>query len=108
MLPDWPDQGAESNGQWTPDGAYYLFTHAVGTATNIWALSERRGFFHKSSPTPVQLTTGPLAFDHPVPSQDGRKIFVTGLQSRGELVRYDPRLQQFLPFLSGISAAIRN
>jgi eukaryotic-like serine/threonine-protein kinase len=104
VLPDWPDQGAESNGQWTPDGAYYLFTHAVGTATNIWALPERRGFFHKSSPAPVQLTTGPLAFDHPVPSQDGRKIFVTGLQSRGELVRYDPRLQQFLPFLSGISA----
>jgi serine/threonine protein kinase len=44
MLPGWPNQGAESNGQWTPDGAYYLFTHAEGTATNIWALPERRRF----------------------------------------------------------------
>jgi predicted Ser/Thr protein kinase len=102
VLPDWPRQNAESNGQWTPDGAYYLFTHAEGTATNIWALPDRHSFFRKSSPTPVQLTTGPLAFDHALPSQDGRKIFVTGQQARGELVRYNARSQQFLPFLSGI------
>jgi eukaryotic-like serine/threonine-protein kinase len=104
LLPGWPNQGAESNGQWTPDGAYYLFTHAEGTATNIWALPERHSFLHKSLSIPVQLTTGPLAYDHPLPSQDGHKIFVTGLQARGELVRYDSRTQQFLPFLSGISA----
>ena len=30
-------------------------------------------------------------------------MFVTGLQARGELVRYDFRTRQFLPFLSGIS-----
>ena len=43
-----------ANGRWTPDGAYYLFTHAEGSATNIWALSERsrllpQGFAHTSS-----------------------------------------------------------
>ncbi len=103
LLPTWPDQGAESNGRWTPDGAYYLFTHAQGTATNIWALPERHGFLHKGSSGPVQLTTGPLAYDHPLPSQDGHKIFVTGLQPRSELVRYDVRSRQFLPFLSGTS-----
>jgi serine/threonine protein kinase len=59
VLSGWPNQGAESNGQWTPDGAYYLFTHAEGTATNIWALSDRHSSFHKSVATPVQLTTGP-------------------------------------------------
>ena len=84
------------NGQWTPDGAYYLFTHAEGPATNIWALPERHSFLHKSSSSPVQLTTGPLAYDHALPSQDGHKIFVTGLPARGELVRYDSRTQQFL------------
>ena len=103
VLPNWPNQGAESNGQWTPDGAYYLFTHAEGTATNIWALPERGGFFRKVSSAPVQLTTGPLAYDHALPRQDGHKVFVTGLQARGELVRYDSRTLQFLPFLSGIS-----
>jgi eukaryotic-like serine/threonine-protein kinase len=103
LLPSWPGQGAEANGQWTPDGAYYLFTHAEGTATNIWALPERHSFLYKSSSSPVQLTTGPLAYDHALPIQDGHKIFVTGLRARGELVRYDARSQQFLPFLSGIS-----
>jgi Tol biopolymer transport system component/predicted Ser/Thr protein kinase len=103
VLPGWPDQGEEANGRWTPDGAYYLFTHAEGSATNIWALSEGHGFLRRGSPTPVQLTTGPLAYDHALPSQDGHKIFVSGLQARGELVRYDSRTQQFLPFLSGIS-----
>jgi hypothetical protein len=82
VLPGWRDQPADYNGQWTPNGAYYLFTHADGAATNIWALPERHGFFRKASPTPVQLTTGPLNYDHALPSQDGRKIFVTGLQSR--------------------------
>jgi Tol biopolymer transport system component len=103
VLSGWPNQGAESNGQWTPGGAYFLFTHAEGTATNIWALPEGHSFFHRNSSTPVQLTTGPLAFDHALPSQDGHKVFVTGLQARGELVRYDPASKQFLPFLSGIS-----
>jgi Tol biopolymer transport system component len=37
-------------------------------------------------------------------SADGKKLFVIGEQSRGELVRYDRRTGQFLPYLSGISA----
>jgi Tol biopolymer transport system component len=97
------DNPADYNGQWTRDGACYLFTHADRAATNIWALSERRGFFRKSSPKPVRLTTGPLNFDSALPSPDGHQIFVTGLQPRSELVRYNSRSQQFLPFLSGIS-----
>ena len=103
VLSGWPNQGEESNGRWTPDGAYYLFTHAEGSATNIWALSDRRDFFRRGSLAPVQLTTGPLVFDHALPSQDGHKVFVTGLQGRGELVRFDSRTRQFLPFLSGMS-----
>ena len=68
VLAGWSGQNAVSSGQWTPDGAYYLFTRAEGTATNIWALSDRHGFFRKGYSTPVQLTTGPLAFDHALPS----------------------------------------
>jgi Tol biopolymer transport system component len=40
----------------------------------------------------------------PLPSQDGRKLFVVGLQPRGELVRYDLKSGRFVPYLSGISA----
>ncbi len=40
----------------------------------------------------------------PQPSLDGKKIYVIGEQPRSELVRYDPKSAQFLPFLGGISA----
>src|SRR5438046_10435745 len=53
---------------------------------------------------PVQLTTGPMSFRALTPSADGKKLFVDGAQSRGALVRYDPKSGQFIPYLSGISA----
>ena len=53
----------------------------------------------------MQLTTGPLSFSDPVLSKDGKKLFVMGQQTRGELVRYDAKSRQFLPFLAGISAS---
>jgi Tol biopolymer transport system component len=35
---------------------------------------------------------------------DGKRLFVVGEQSRGELMRYDSASRQFVTFLSGISA----
>jgi serine/threonine protein kinase/Tol biopolymer transport system component len=102
ILPGWRNPPAESHGQWTPDGTYYLFTHNDASSSNIWALPGRKGFFRNASSTPVQLTTGPLDFDEAC-SSIGHQIFAYGLQSRGELVSYDSRSQNFLPFLSGIS-----
>jgi len=40
-----------------------------------------------------------------VPDVSGRKVFVQGVQQRGELVRYDAAAKQFVPFLGGISAS---
>jgi Tol biopolymer transport system component len=40
----------------------------------------------------------------PLPSRDGKKLFVVGEADRGELVRYDLNSGQFVPFLGGISA----
>jgi Tol biopolymer transport system component len=40
----------------------------------------------------------------PVPSRDGKRLFVQGWRPRGELVHYDARSGQFAPYLSGISA----
>ncbi len=90
-------------GQWTPDGRYFFFVSSNGAARNVWALRESRGLFHRPSPMPVQLTTGPLSFDAAAPSPDGRKLFVDAAQGRAELVRYEPKAKQFVPFLSGIS-----
>ena len=44
-------------------------------------------------------------FWNPVPSRDGKKLFVIGQQTRGELVRYDARSREFVPYLAGISAS---
>jgi len=40
----------------------------------------------------------------PLPSPDGKKLFVTGATLRGELTLYDSKSGQFSPYLSGISA----
>jgi Tol biopolymer transport system component len=40
----------------------------------------------------------------PLPGLDGKKLFVVGTQRRGELVRYDAKSGQWVPYLSGVSA----
>ena len=90
----------ETVGRWTPDGKYFVF-QSMG---QIWALPENTGFFSHSATKPIQLTESPLNLGSPLPSKDGKKLFVTGRISRGELVRYDMKSGQFPPFLSGISA----
>jgi eukaryotic-like serine/threonine-protein kinase len=40
----------------------------------------------------------------PLPSKDGKKLFVVGRSYRGDLERGDSKSGQFTPFLSGISA----
>jgi hypothetical protein len=51
---------------------------------------------------PVRLTNGPLPYSDPYPNRDGKQIFVLGTKERGELVHFDMKSHQFLPFLSGI------
>ena len=58
----------------------------------------------KADTQPVQLTSGPMSFFSPLLSKDGKKLFVVGALSRGELARYDTKSAAFVPFLSGISA----
>lgn len=87
-------------GRWTPDGKYFVFS-SKGV---IWGLAEKGGWFAKANTQPFKLTSGPMSFYSPVPSKDGKKLFVVGALARGELSRYDAKSAQFAPFLSGISA----
>jgi eukaryotic-like serine/threonine-protein kinase len=104
LLPNWHRLPAECCGTWTPDGRYYLFLRNTPVGSDLWAMRESASILQGQSSTPFQLTTGPLSFGTPVPSPDGRKLFVGGRQGRGELVRYDAPSRQFVPFLSGLSA----
>jgi serine/threonine protein kinase/Tol biopolymer transport system component len=98
LLPDWPEQSC--CGSWTADGTYFVFN----SGTNIWAIHEKGGWFRRGGSKPMQLTAGPMQMLKPVPSPDGKRLFARGWQPRGEVVRYDAKSGQFLPYLGGISA----
>jgi serine/threonine protein kinase/Tol biopolymer transport system component len=104
LLPGWNPSPNECCGKWTPDGKYFVFQAQRDDTANLWALDERRGLFHSAPREPIQLTTGPMNVGDPVPSRDGKKLFVQGWRPRGELIRYDANSKHFAPYLSGISA----
>ncbi len=89
-------------GVWTPDGKYLVYQDVSDIRQDIWALPMGKALFRRSS-RPIQLTAGPLSYSGVSVSRDG-KVFAIGTAQRGELVRYDLKSHQFLPFLSGISA----
>jgi len=88
-------------GKWSADGKYYFYQ----TSRDIWVLPERRAIFGGIElGAPTQLTSGPIIFGASTPSTDGKQLFVVGNQPRIELVRYENKTKQFVPFLGGISA----
>jgi Tol biopolymer transport system component len=99
LLPGWDPSWYNCCGNWTANGKYYVFQ----SRSNIWALREKTGFFQRTSPERVQLTTGPMAMYWPLPSLDGKRLFITGYQPRNEFLRYDPQSRQFVPTLAGLS-----
>lgn len=105
LLPGWSRSPSECCGRWTADGVYFVFqsSHDSGTTT-LWAIREKSGFFRRRNHAPFQLTTGQSSMSDPVPSRDGKKLFAIQGASLAELVRFDAATQNFLPYLSGISA----
>ncbi len=89
--------------RWTPDQKYLIFSGTQDNHSDIWAIRDEKPLMGKT-PVPMRVTNGPLSYDNLVPSRDGKQIFTIGTQRRGELVRFDSRLHEFIPFLGGISA----
>ena len=102
LLPDFKQD--ISNGRWTPDGRYFLFASNGSGSTDIWAIREHHSFLGLPKKAPIRLTFGPVSYDSPVVSQDGKKVFAIGTQPRGEVERYDAKSGRFQPFLPGLSA----
>jgi Tol biopolymer transport system component len=99
LLAGWSESPDECCGKWTADGKYFVFQ----ANRQIWALPEASGLLH-SEPKPIPLTSSPLSLSSPLPSKDGKKLFMIGETYRGELTRYDAKSRQFMPFLGGLSA----
>ncbi len=99
-------------GRWTPDGDFFPFLAGswaefprnLAGVEQIWALDERRSWLHHPNQDPVELTIGPILWLNLNVSRDGKTVYSTGATLKGELVGYDPKLKELLPYLGGISA----
>ncbi len=88
-------------GTWSPDGNYFFYHQG----RDVWVLPERRSSLGKVElGEPVQLTTGPIQYEPPLPSVSGKELFVIGHQDRIELVHQPKGQTGWEPFLEGISA----
>ena len=99
LVADWPNTRNECCGEWTQGGKYFVFQ----SQGQIWTLPSRRGLFLKQ-PKPVQLTSSPMQLQSPLPSRDGKKLFVVGMTFRGELTSFDAKTGKPSLFMGGISA----
>jgi eukaryotic-like serine/threonine-protein kinase len=105
LLPDWSNAPRECCGNWTPDGNYFVFeSRRVANTSTLWAIREKGGFLRSRSSEPIQLTAAPSNVFSSVPSRDGKKLFAIQGSPLGQLLRRDPRSNEFVPYLSGISA----
>jgi Tol biopolymer transport system component/DNA-binding winged helix-turn-helix (wHTH) protein len=105
LLAGWNTPPAECCGSWTADGRYYVFQATRDGESNLWQLDDKPGLF--SHADPEQITNGPLSYQAPITSRDGDRIFFIGLNTRSELLSYDTRNSNFVPYASNLSNARR-
>jgi Tol biopolymer transport system component/DNA-binding winged helix-turn-helix (wHTH) protein len=99
VLPEGQRGPHEGSGTWLASGKYFAFSSgvdlraslAVDTQASLWLMEESRGLFGRRTGTPLQLTTGPIAFDHPNALPHGNRIFVIGSHKEYQLLRIDPK-----------------
>ena len=103
LLARWSGHPRECCGTWTADGRYYIFQSLRDGKWGIWAVRETSGVIWKAR-GPFRLTAGPMDYVAPATEPDGKKLYVVGLQSRSELLRFDPEKRRFAPFLSELPA----
>ncbi|MGA7243244.1 MAG: protein kinase [Terracidiphilus sp.] len=89
----------ECCGRWTADGKYYVFQ----SGGQIWALAGEGRFLQRKA-KPIQLTSSPMQLQSPLPSKDGKKLFVVGMTFRGELTSVNVKTGRPSVYLGGISA----
>lgn len=88
---------------WTREGRYFLFESRNDRGTGLWAVREERDFWHPFRARPFQFYVSPAELGVLVPGVDGRKVYFAAGHDSRDLVRYDAKRGQFLPFLPGIA-----
>ena len=90
---------------WTADGNYFLFVSSPAGGSGVWARRENCNPIRWRCREPQQITAGLFANSEPLPSRDGRKLFVISGEYKQEVVRYDLKSRTFVPYLPGLLAA---
>lgn len=96
VLPNW--NYAQSEGNWTRDGRYFLFQAWMNGSMGIWALP-RRATLLSPNPAPVRLTPDTSNVTLPIQSPDGKKVFVSVGVTRMEVMRFQAESATFAPYL---------
>lgn len=105
LLPGWSSPETECCGSWTADGRYFVFQSAHNGLKNIWALDESGWLGRWLGNKPFQVTDGPLSYQSPIAARSGHQIFFLGLNTRSELLQYDPASKLFLADNNTLSSA---
>jgi Tol biopolymer transport system component/DNA-binding winged helix-turn-helix (wHTH) protein len=99
VLPEGQRAPHEGSGTWLAGGKYFAFSSgvdlhaslAVDTQANLWLLKEERGIFSRKTGDPIELTRGPIAYDHPIATPQGSRIYFVGSHSEYQLLRIDQK-----------------
>jgi DNA-binding winged helix-turn-helix (wHTH) protein/Tol biopolymer transport system component len=86
---------------WTSDGKYYVFESRDEHGTSFWVVPEAGRLFGPFDRQPIQIYSTPTDMGALVPGLDGKRFFFAAGQGSRDLVSYDAKRNQFLPFLSG-------
>src|SRR5207245_2933833 len=78
LLAGWTNPASACCGNWTPDGKHFLFQSARDGVWSIWAMGGKGSFLRGAHDGTRQLTAGPLDFQLPVASRDGKTLLVVG------------------------------
>ena len=84
LLPNWKQSALQCCGNWSPDGEFYFFQGGHGIDQAIWVMPEQRFNFAGAPGSPSPVISGPLRLSGPVPSADGKRLFVMGQDLRAE------------------------
>jgi Tol biopolymer transport system component/DNA-binding winged helix-turn-helix (wHTH) protein len=90
---------------WTPAGTYSLFLWGSKDAPDIWAQRENCNPVRWRCREPMRIAAGLGGYMDPLPSRDGKRLFVMGGQYKKDLVRYDMKSGTFTPYLPDLQAA---
>jgi serine/threonine protein kinase/Tol biopolymer transport system component len=101
---DWPINGDEFDGQWTPDGRHFVFTSWREGRGNVYELMKPRWSEFWKKPEAMRLTGNQLNITDVVPARDSKSLFVLGRVDSGAMQVFDPRAGKLVPFLGGLPA----